>query len=186
MIASHDTMTYLKPKYSIFRLFRWVYQTQTNPWWKQKADILDLRVRWDSIDKCWRFAHGIVMFKRNDVIECIKHMLSVGLYVRIIHEDTYIATKAYREAMCKKFITDFNTDELKKNSYIQIISSKKEWTEVYNNIPYTTCIECFWKFRKKHWFPSPKYWWNKAYRGMFEGFKQLEDTYNLTIWSDFL
>lgn len=61
MLGTHDSMTYLPPRWWIFRPFAWLWRTQTKSLAEQVAKgvkYIDIRVK-RSGDK-WVFCHGLV------------------------------------------------------------------------------------------------------------------------------
>lgn len=69
ILASHNSMTYLKPKYWVLRLFRWIYRCQTKTIEEQyEAGVryFDFRISFDH-NGIPRFRHGLVVFKSSDV-----------------------------------------------------------------------------------------------------------------------
>ena len=189
MIASHDTMTYLKPKYWIFRLFKFVWQTQTKPWENQRADILDIRIKYNESKEEWEFAHGLVSFKTDEQIThvLIKMLNCKDKYIRIVHEDVYpFYTKKHKEALRKKFCEYMKyLIEYSKPQYYHFLDSKKNWTELYCNMPYKPFLEYFWKFNRKQWFPSPRYWFNKCWKHNIDWAIKHGYEESCTIWRDF-
>lgn len=97
IIGSHNSMTYLNPKY----IWGWVMipfaRCQSKSWMEQyNAGIrcFDLRVKIDRLDNCFTFAHGLLMLK-GSVISTIQDIVRVAkgdnntVYFRIIYEGKF-------------------------------------------------------------------------------------------------
>lgn len=133
MIGSHNTMTYLKPKYWIFRLF-------TSFWRCQKLTIdeqldsnvkfFDLRVIWNKKKYSWEFAHGLVNLKFEDTHQSVSYfinkIINSGAFFRIILEK---GNKEAEEKFDKCFYGWSYTDNC------LFVGIKKNWKVLYNKMP---------------------------------------------------
>ena len=92
MTGSHNSMSYLPPKYWFWRLFTpfWRCQDKTI---KEQIDagvrFFDIRVVWDRKLDCWQFAHGLVRFgwtKRDTLNPILTLLEAQGCLYRIVLE----------------------------------------------------------------------------------------------------
>lgn len=68
-IASHDTMSYLKPEKWYMRPFHFMGKCQNKDigfQYRYGVRLFDIRVKWDKKQECWKFAHGSLVFKMTD------------------------------------------------------------------------------------------------------------------------
>lgn len=124
--ASHNTMTYLIPKYWIFRPFRFMAKCQEKTLEEQyKCGVRYFDFRIVFIDTIPHFAHGLITFK-GDVYKYLDFLNSCEdkIYVRILNE---------RNKNFNLFI-DFCKEIQSKYSNIIFLEgvNKKDWRCVYN------------------------------------------------------
>ena len=110
LTGSHNTMSYLKPKYWWMKPINWLFaQCQDKPLKLQikKCQAFDLRVFRDD-DGSWRFAHGLVSYK-GESLPSILSLLNIQYYysagsklkVRLILEKGNVVDEAFfSEYLC--------------------------------------------------------------------------------------
>lgn len=184
--GSHNTMTYLKPKYWIFNLFSFIWKCQNKDIFIQyhNTQVFDLRITFDNKIPC--FAHGIVKLKGAKVTDILEALNNLGnCKVRIILEEPK-----------RRKNTDYYT--LLFNNYVS------EWIKTYKY------IEFFEGTRKYDWFkimnnkvkPNPKYiqkissmdgkWYNKLFPRLYSFMnnksikKQYKDNNDTIVFMDFI
>lgn len=133
MIGTHNSMTYLKPRYSILSPFAFLWRTQTkniNEQYRAGARYFDIRVRWDKKHKTWRFCHGLT-----DLACYIDNLASI----RRLGPNT--SDKRFRlllergsKAEEKRFIEATGGLDL-QNDMVSFIGIKKNWNVIYNKDP---------------------------------------------------
>ena len=144
--ASHDTMTYLKPKSIWLRPFHFMAKTQKYDYKEQyekyNARMFDIRIKYNTKLDIWEFAHGSMTFKFDGEIEQIFEYFNSctdNVYLRMVLE--YNRPVKNIEEITEKYIA--YCDEL-KNKYANIIffeyRRKYDWKQVYKyeGMPYPT------------------------------------------------
>lgn len=92
MLGSHNTMTYLPPRFLIFKPFSFLWRCQDKSLFEQiekGVKYLDIRVRYDRKNKVYRFAHGIVDLKHsgfNSIRSLCNYLTADDVNYRIILE----------------------------------------------------------------------------------------------------
>lgn len=87
-LATHNTMSYRKPKQFWAKLIPFVARCQSVDYKKQHelgAKGFDLRLFWDKNGKL-EFRHGIVSYNADDIDEILEYANENGIYVRIMFE----------------------------------------------------------------------------------------------------
>lgn len=87
-LATHNTMSYRKPKQFWAKLIPFVARCQSVDYKKQHelgAKGFDLRLFWDKNGKL-EFRHGIVSYNADDIDEILEYANENGIYVRIMLE----------------------------------------------------------------------------------------------------
>lgn len=163
MIGTHNSLTYLNPKYWIFKLFTFLWRTQTKNLHIQKREgvtYFDIRVRRDKYS--WRLCHGLVDLEKSysnlaDLVE-----LFTGMHIRLILERGSNLDKEIFVENLKYLIT----------KYPQIVFSciKKNWVILYNKdfeikdytyIPWYTGLSVKENLKMHNFFSTIKRWAKK-------------------------
>ena len=87
-LATHNTMSYRKPKQFWAKLILFIARCQSVDYKKQYelgAKGFDLRLFWDKHDKL-EFRHGIVSYNADDIDEILEYANENCIYVRIMLE----------------------------------------------------------------------------------------------------
>lgn len=157
MIGSHNSMTYLQPRYWIFRPFAFLWRTQTKnlkEQIKEGVDYVDIRVRLDS-NYDWRLCHGIVDLKAKfSTIASLMDYIHLNLGIKksrlLLEHDDNISVEAFRIAI--KIL-------LKYSPYadnVTFIGIKRGWRVIkdedppiidYSYVPYQTDKGFWWNLR---------------------------------------
>lgn len=129
MIGSHNTMTYLKPKFLIFRPFSFLWRCQDKDLDEQKklgVKYLDIRVRYSKRDELWYFCHGLVDLKEFHMnMELLINSLEfTGCKYRLILErgDDKCKSKFFEE------VTKYKGKNMVYAGY------KKPWTTIFGEL----------------------------------------------------
>lgn len=158
-LASHDSMTYLKPKKWYLYPFRFMARCQSKPieeqYNKYGIRIFDLRISFDK-NGIPEFRHGLIAYKGN-VEEILNYLNSkADTSVRIILEE-------YRN----------DKTDLQENLFKLFIES---WKIKYPNIKF------FGGFRKRDWFPLVNFEYNPIYEDKYSSNNKNGTTG--VIWDD--
>lgn len=155
MIGTHDSMTYLSPRWWIFRPFAWLWRTQTKTLREQIAlgvKYIDIRVK--PKNGIWVFYHGIVELQGNvwflsEIADlCKTHNLKARLLL-----------ESGNESAQKLFIDECNKTIL-HNPYISFIGIKKGWKILKNQdppikdctyVPFLSNKSLWWNIRHMKW-----------------------------------
>lgn len=96
IIGTHNTMSYLPPKYWWLKPFNWLFaKCQNDPFSNlQKYSILcdivkcvDLRIYWNEKSVSWHFAHGLIDYGELNLVSFIEELIKNNIeYIRIILE----------------------------------------------------------------------------------------------------
>ena len=129
MIGSHDSFTYLNPIHNIFKLFKFLWRTQTKTITEQYnygVRYFDIRVKYKR--NRWYICHGLVIF--NVAFASLKHIIDFfnlhypGSKLRIIYE------KGNFEDIFKQEIR-----ELLDNETLSYACIKSKWKVLVNKDP---------------------------------------------------
>lgn len=154
MIGTHDSMTYLAPRWWIFRPFAWLWRTQTKSLDEQIAAgvrYIDIRVK-----RCgnhWVFCHGLVELKDGvDSLEDIVHICeSYGIRGRLLLE-----RGNENDEQCFRGCTL----GIMKCPEITFIGIKKGWKVIKNQdppikdctyVPFLSNKSLWWNLRHMKW-----------------------------------
>lgn len=110
IIGSHDTMTYLPPKWWILRPINWLFaKCQDNLLGWDKIRCVDLRIYYNEKKGKWSFAHGLIAYSdRIHLRVFLNFLLNRRIkYIRIIlerdgYEDAFIT-------LCNNLIQEYPT-----------------------------------------------------------------------------
>ena len=162
VIGTHNTMTFLKPKFFLFKYTSWFWRCQKKTLreqWEKGVCCFDLRVNFEK-DGTPYFAHGIVKLK-GDVYQYIEQLKQLSsrniLYVRLVCEDlrgkeqsqeyfikfckyveTYLSDAIVFEGRLKKgwkLLYDFDHN-FNLNQYVGSMASNARWYERFIPILY--------------------------------------------------
>lgn len=127
MIGTHNSYTYLNPRYKIFKLFSFMWRTQNKAICKQRnlgVTYFDIRIRRDK--GLWRVCHGIVDF--NVTFQNIRDILNQFSTdkVRILLERGNSQDKEI-------FINE--AKEVQDDECVSFIGIKKDWIIIVNRDP---------------------------------------------------
>ena len=129
MIGSHDSFTYMNPLHSIFKLFKFIWRTQTKSITEQYncgVRYFDIRVKYRR--NRWYICHGVVTF--NVSFYSIKHIIDffnlhyLNSKLRIIYE------RGEYEDIFKKEIRD-----ILDNDTLSFACIKSKWEVLVNRDP---------------------------------------------------
>ena len=87
-LATHNTMTYRKPKQFWAKLVPFIAKCQSVDYKKQHelgAKEFDLRLFWDKDGKL-EFRHGIFSYNADDIYDILEYVNENSMYVRIMLE----------------------------------------------------------------------------------------------------
>ena len=124
MIATHNSMTYLKSTNPLFNLFSFTWKCQDTDYKEQYNEgvkLFDIRLIED--DGEFKFAHGYITLKGEDPIKVINWLSRKQTYFRIVIE---------------RGDTDNILTKFKNYKYCLGIWQKKGWVELYKNSIYNT------------------------------------------------
>ena len=136
-LGSHNTMTYLKPKYWYMYPFKWFAQCQ-NKDIKYQYELgiryFDIRIRYDE-NGVPEFAHGLVSYK-SDVTKVLQELNNLGeeVKVRLILEisenpsnDNYLTMQSlFFRRDCRRWVRRF------KNIKFHCGRRKFDWEQIYH------------------------------------------------------
>lgn len=118
-IGSHDTMTYLPPKYWWLKPFHFMAKCQTKTIQEQYeagVRMFDMRIKFNEKEWKWEFAHGYMVFKCDDIEEVFDWLDKQNgsqVYIRLLLEynrpvknidDISELFKWYSILLCNKFL----------------------------------------------------------------------------------
>ena len=141
-LATHNTMSYRKPKQLWAKLIPFIARCQSIDYKKQHelgAKGFDLRLFWDKEDKL-EFRHGIVSYNADDFDEILEYANENGIYLRIMLEirDYNIKHIKNLDEIKQKFINLCSQIEAKYPN-IKFYGGKSinDWETIYefNNKP---------------------------------------------------
>ena len=139
-IGTHNSMSYLKPKYWYLYPLRWFAKCQNTDIYKQleKYNIVDLRVYLNK-DNEWQFRHGLVTYEYFPIYTLINYINNLGnKIVRLIFDDTNCKDKEYTSTQFITFCNDLETEF--KNIIFIGGNRKSDWKQCYefnNNAKHT-------------------------------------------------
>lgn len=157
MIGSHNSMTYLQPRYWIFRPFAFLWRTQTKnlkEQIKEGVDYVDIRVRLDN--NCdWRLCHGIVDLKAKfSTIASLMDYIHLNLGIKksrlLLEHDDNTSVEAFLTAI--KILLEYSPYA----DNITFIGIKRSWRVIknedpdivdYSYVPYQTGRRFWWNLR---------------------------------------
>lgn len=184
--GSHNTMTYLKPKYWIFNLFSFIWKCQNKNIFKQysSTQVFDLRITFDDNVPC--FAHGIVKLKGASVIGILEALNNLGnCKVRIILEESkYNKNTTNNTILFKAFVTKW-IDEYEHIEFFEG-TRKYDWFKIMNNK-----VKLNPKYIQKISSMDGK-WYNKLFPCLYSFMnnksikKQYKDNNDTIVFMDFI
>lgn len=141
MLGSHNTMTYLPPRFLIFKPFSFLWRCQDKSLFEQiekGVKYLDIRVRYDRKNKVYRFAHGIVDMKHsgfNSIRNLCNYLETYDVNYRIILERGNKKDK-------KRFISEITLTSCSK-TYENFVYAgiKTPWMTVFKNIKFNHSLK---------------------------------------------
>lgn len=174
MIGTHDSFTGITPKYKIFKLFSWLWRTQTmSPTQQYLSGVryFDIRIRYSKNDD-WRFCHGLVEFNQEQALDNYMNLYyAEGVVRRLILER---GNKEDREKF-RNYIKS-NTDWIyDKFDYIAI---KHDWEVLYDSGRSIT------DYTYTPWLSGETFWANIKRMNFFSTIKKWAKKHNPTITSD--
>lgn len=135
-LATHNTMSYRKPKQFWAKLIPFVARCQSVDYKKQHelgAKGFDLRLFWDKNGKL-EFRHGIVSYNADDIDEILEYANENGIYVRIMLEiRDYNAKHIENLDVLKQKFKDFCSQIEAKYTNIKFYGGNalNDWETVY-------------------------------------------------------
>ena len=141
MLGSHNTMTYLPPRFLIFKPFSFLWKCQDKSLFEQiekGVKYLDIRVRYDRKNKVYRFAHGIVDLKHsgfNSIRSLCNYLTADNVNYRIILERGNEKDK-------QRFISEIKLISCSK-TYDNFVYGgiKTPWMTVFKNIKFNHSLK---------------------------------------------
>lgn len=160
-LASHDTMSYLKPKYWWMTPFSFIARCQKLTLveqYEKGVRLFDIRIKFDLKNRCWDFAHGAMRYKGDSVDKVLNFLNSLGecIYIRLVLE--YNRTASCHDYVCKQFVYDAKQWIAKyKNLTFFEFTRKSDWKRLLpnpENAPsiYQATSSTTWKIWDD-WFP---------------------------------
>ena len=156
MIASHNTFSYLPPRYKIFNLFEGFWRCQEKDIKEQLAsgvNYLDVRVRYTS-DGMVRLCHGLVDYGKE--YDSLAELIEDCIYKNVP------ATKSKKKKIHYRLILErgnrlyfeADADEIRvyqvkdnRNALLDWVVIKKGWKTYYQNFGKLTIVDvCFKKW----------------------------------------
>ena len=140
-LATHNTMTYRKPKQFWAKLVPFITRCQSVDYKKQHelgAKGFDLRSFWDKDGKL-EFRHGIFSYNADDIYDILEYVNENSMYVRIMFEIRNYNMKHIKslDTIKQKFV-DFCTQIEAKYPSIKFYGGKtmNDWKTIYefNNV----------------------------------------------------
>ena len=136
-LATHNTMTYRKPKQFWAKLIPFVARCQSVDYKKQHelgAKGFDLRLFWDKDGKL-EFRHGLVSYNADDIYEILSYANENNLYLRVMLEirDCYVKSIKNLDALKQKFI-NFCCEIESVYPNVKFYGGKtmNDWKTIYN------------------------------------------------------
>ena len=124
MLATHNSMNYLKSTNPLFNMFSFTWRCQDTDYKQQCQDgIAFFDIRLIESNGEFKFAHGYVTLKGEDPVTVINYISQKQIYFRIVIE------RGDTENIVKKF---------KRYKYCLGIWKKKGWVELYKSDTYST------------------------------------------------
>lgn len=156
MIASHNTFSYLQPRYKIFNLFKGFWRCQDMDIKKQLAsgvNYLDVRVRY-TFDFKVRLCHGFVDFGKE--YDSLAELVADCIYKNVPATKSKKKKIHYRLILERgnRFSFESDTDEImanqikdNHNAVLDWVVIKKGWKTYYQNFGKLTIVDvCFKKW----------------------------------------
>lgn len=135
IIASHDTMSYEKPKAWYLKPFHFVAKCQSLSIFDQYEQygirLFDLRIRWNKKDNKWVFSHGCMVFDTPDVEDILSWLNDRGsCMVRLVLE--YNSPTKNIDEISDRFCT-FCDEVIKNFPNIQFFEFRRkyDWKKLY-------------------------------------------------------
>lgn len=179
IIGAHNTLTFLKPKGIISILGNYFAKCQNKniqELYNSGVRLFDIRLRvtGDKVTIC----HGVATYKGNpkDYVDQIVALYkgSDPTFIRFVQEDTYGKTNT------SDFVKLINSWNIKIP--IQVVSSKKDWTVIIDDLPKYESYDCLW-----HKGESPKFPYRYAKANNEKNLKiMLNYNSNSIWWFDFI
>lgn len=135
-LATHNTMSYRKPKQFWAKLIPFIARCQSVDYKKQHelgAKGFDLRLFWDKDGKL-EFRHGIVSYNADDIDEILEYANEHDIYLRILLEiRDYNVNKINNLDELKQKFRDFCTQIETKYPNIKCYGGKtlNDWKTIY-------------------------------------------------------
>ena len=157
MIASHNTFSYLQPRYKIFNLFKGFWRCQDlniNEQISSGVEYLDVRVRY-TFDCKVRLCHGFVDFGKE--YDSLAELVEDCIYNNIPKTKSKKKKIHYRLILERgnRFSFESDTDEIIENqvkdyppnTILDWVVIKKGWKTYYQNFGKLTIVDvCFKKW----------------------------------------
>lgn len=140
IVGTHNSMSYLKPKYWFLKPFNFIAKCQSLSIEEQSniCNIIDVRVYWDVKTNKWEFAHGSMSFKSDMDVYDVCDIFLKGCrernewpHIRIILEK--VINKKNEEQEFKRFSSLCNWLETIYGTQITFMGGnyKKTWKKLY-------------------------------------------------------
>ena len=156
MIASHNTFSYLQPRYKIFNLFKGFWRCQDKNIHEQIAsgvEYLDVRVRY-TFDCKVRLCHGFVDYDKE--YDSLAELVEECIYKNVPATKSKKKKIHYRLILERgnRFSFESDTDEIienqikdNPNAVLDWVVIKKGWNTYYQNFGKVTIVDvCFKKW----------------------------------------
>ena len=156
MIASHNTFSYLQPRYKIFNLFKGFWRCQDKNIHEQIAsgvEYLDVRVRY-TFDCKVRLCHGFVDYDKE--YDSLAELVEECIYKNVPATKSKKKKIHYRLILERgnRFSFESDTDEIienqikdNPNAVLDWVVIKKGWKTYYQNFGKVTIVDvCFKKW----------------------------------------
>ena len=156
MIASHNTFSYLQPRYKIFNLFKGFWRCQDKNIHEQIAsgvEYLDVRVRY-TFDCKVRLCHGFVDYDKE--YDSLAELVEECIYKNVPATKSKKKKIHYRLILERgnRFSFESDTDEImvnqikdNLNAVLDWVVIKKGWKTYYQNFGKLTIVDvCFKKW----------------------------------------
>jgi len=119
MLATHNTMTYLEPRFKVFNICKWLWKCQDDSAALTKADYVDLRIR--KTKGKYVFCHGLVDldYEFNSIVTLLNWINRNTTLCRVIIE--------------RGKISDEDIRILNISNKVHLIVIKKGWKIVCKN-----------------------------------------------------
>lgn len=156
MIASHNTFSYLQPRYKIFNFFKGFWRCQEKNIKEQLAsgvEYLDVRVRY-TFDGKVRLCHGFVDYGKE--YDTLAELVEECIYKNVPTNRSKKKKIHYRIILERgnRFSFESDTDEIVENQFkdnpnavLDWVVIKKGWKTYYQNFGKVTIVDvCFKKW----------------------------------------